>query len=512
MSKRIFNRYWLIVVLISVLFSIRSVVFVLFGNTWLDEGGYMFDVWWQSIGNLLYVDFWVKTGPLMYLTYGWIQSFVGFNFITGRLISVGFSVLLLFTTYWFVKNVSNKWLGLLSVAILVSNSFVMHLYSTATPYAMTMFLFMGGLAVMSSRLKKHYKIILATLLFSLSALTRTNIIPLLVFFGLYLLFFEDIKSFLLSVFVSVVTFIIILFPFLSKGFDETIHAVFGTVINVVYPLYDVGIVGNPSSTFENLVSFSGIVHFNLFQFILLLLGLVILVPRYFRKDIFSFVKSNKSEFLLLFMFAVSFVIHTYGQGGTNKIYWVYSAPLAAAIAAISIGLIWTDLNLDGRKVFALVLIGGLFLSPAVFELRDLSNPSKQSDLNRLDQVGLELVEIFGDDKVLVFGNTLHVAYTGKLNTYPQLTHRNLMYVELVDTETVDKYHFFNSELLSLWLESSDGVLVSSNSLVLENYSPEVLELVTMKLVSDFELIIEIEDAYPKKYDFENSLLVYKRKL
>ena len=505
------DKFGISVFFISIFFVFRSWIFVFFGNTWLDELGYMYDSWLSVSGNILYHDFWVKVGPIMYLLYGKLQLLFGFNLVTGRLISVFISALLLFSTYLLVRNLRNRWSGFLAISLMVSSSFLMYLYSSATPYALTMLFIIFGIYILTTKLRITLKLIISAILFSLAVLTRTNMFPLLIVLLIYFLFFYKFRQVVLGTLASILTFIFVLFPYLKINFIATMQGIFGTVISSFYPIYEINLNLGKSSLFENFVSISSIIHYNLIYFILLGIILYYFVSKIEFGSLYRQIKMNKTLFLLFACTLVSFVVNTYGFGGTTKIYWVYSAPLIISVISIGMSDIYLELNDKLKKLFIIGVVLMLVLNPAVFDLKDLTNPAKKSDIEQMELIGFELKEVFGDEPVVILGDTLHIAYSGKLNTYSALTHRNYLFVDSSNTELVMKYHFYNFELLETFIDESSGIIMPGDLRIIEEmYGEDVAKLIESNINENFYKIAEYEFGFPKKYDYENPVIVYRR--
>ena len=306
------DKFGISVLFISVLFIFRSWIFIFLGNTWLDELGYMYDSWLSVSGKLLYHDFWVKIGPIMYVLYGKLQLLFGFNLITGRSISVFISALLLFSTYLLVRNLRNRWSGLLAVSLMVSSSFLMYLYSSATPYALTMLFILFGLYILTTNIRTTLKLIISAILFSLAVLTRTNMFPLLIVLLIYFLFFYRFRQVMLAGMASILTFIFVLMPYLKMDFIATVQAILGTLIAGIYPIYEISLNSGKASFFENFISISLIIHYNLIYFILLGIILYYFVSKIEFGSLYQQIRMNKTLFLLVICALVSFIVSTYG--------------------------------------------------------------------------------------------------------------------------------------------------------------------------------------------------------
>lgn len=522
------RKFGLAVIFLMLCFLIFSIFFIFFGNTWLDEAGYMYDTWLIQQGETPYHDFWVKTTPLMYYVYGLVQAGVGFTFYSGRALSMIFLALFLCTLYGFVKNVKGSWAGLLAVALIITNMFLMRIYVAAGPYVLTAFLQILCLYILSTTWSSSKKAFFATTALSLAFLTRANIFPLLLIFPFYFLIFEKEKK--KSFFISLGTMIgipfLILFPFLWVDIPVTLRGVFGTMFGSFFPSLNVlNLNVTPTKLIALLGSFDNLIHFNILQFFFLLvvlpwvlfLGIKKLHSLNTKKEQFAFFKQRKIMVILYVQAALS--VFVFFIPSVSIAYWTYAAPYVVAIIAIGAVSVYQALptgkkeeneNLS-RSFFVWMIIAGLVVSPAVFSFHDVSTPAKESDLERIDRVGKELRNhVSSDDKIIIFGNVLHQLYASKLKTYPALTHRQYLFTEHSDTELVKKHHFFNYELLTAWFNESDVVLIPTDQRFFSFYGHTLQSFVHEQLDQGFVLQTKIPYAFPTKYNKKDTLLVYRK--
>ena len=176
--------------LISI-FLITASFHALVGNTFLDEGEYLYTGYTTlEDDSQLYIDTFARVPPLMYLSYGSVLQLFGPDIINGRIFSIFLALGVFFFSFSIVKKLTgSKWAGLLSVALLASTQFVTQAFSRALPLALSNFFILGSIffLVKSSRPWKYY---LSTLFIVLACLTRQNLGMLFIILMIYLLFIE----------------------------------------------------------------------------------------------------------------------------------------------------------------------------------------------------------------------------------------------------------------------------------------------------------------------------------
>lgn len=114
----------------------ESVVFIIFGTSVYDEGGYLYEGWLTvSQGYLPFRDFYAKLPPLLYYLYGIGQHVFGPSVLVGRVESAIFMFGGLALTLWVVRRIGGPWAGVLLVWLLAANPFFLnnslHAYAVA---------------------------------------------------------------------------------------------------------------------------------------------------------------------------------------------------------------------------------------------------------------------------------------------------------------------------------------------------------------------------------------------
>lgn len=523
------HRFTLVSLLLILFFLGCSFFFLLYGTTWLDEAGYMYDTWLIQQGETPYQDFWVKTTPLMYHVYGWVQDYVGFNLYTGRAISFVFLGLLLLSLYALAKKLKigsdagageaeARWAGLLAVSFIITNMFLMHYYITATPYAMTALCLILPFLILMSSWHPLTKTILASLVFSLAFLTRVNALPLLVFFPFFFLLFYKKRYFFISLGTILLTSFLGLLPFLLSDMKATLFDVFGTSVSLFFPSFDALRLNTGSSTlFGSFYFFFQLLHLNFLQFfflfIIVLFGALWFLQRkrtMAKEDILQNIKQHAVFYTICFFLLISlpFLFLSF----VTKIYWVFCAPFLAIILSFILIKVWGYLKEPIKTGLVCFIIVGLLLSPTIFDLGDFSHPLKESDLERMDRIGGVLQkEIDPQDKVMIFGNVLHQLYAAQRKTYPALTHRQYLFKATTPTHVVERYHYFNYELLTAWFNEADVVLISADRTFLLHYAHKMPGVVQEQLDQNgFTLVMELEQAFPGRYLKQGPLQIYKK--
>ena len=457
--------------LISI-FLITASFHALVGNTFLDEGEYLYTGYTTlEDDSQLYIDTFARVPPLMYLSYGSVLQLFGPDIINGRIFSIFFALGVFFFSFSIVKKLTgSKWAGLLSVALLASTQFVTQAFSRALPLALSNFFILGSIffLVKSSRPWKYY---LSTLFIVLACLTRQNLGMLFIILMIYLLFIEktNIKEKIGIGLVSVLVPLAVFWKGLVADAPVVVANVFGAAFQSLAPvqLYLEGssFISRFYYVFSDLNKLTILLSLTLFA--LLFLGL--------NQNFTRRISKQKYILLIASMFAVNYFVHTFGWKGNNSWYSIYSVGLLAVLLSFVFYKLYYYLqDSRSRKVLVLVLLSLIMINFTLMDRTTLINPiHSDTHLNQISNTATQVAELTDeDDLILIFGQEMvHIVLEADRRTVPALTNSHYLYTTDSNTELVERFGFYNDELLLKWLDESEVVMLPvDTSRVEDKYS------------------------------------------
>ncbi len=156
----------------------------------LDEGLYLYKGWLFASGQYApFQDYgvWTNQMPLAFLIPGWVQMVFGVGIRTGRMMAIVLGVLALLGLWLTARRLGGRWLAAGCVAAVVLNPAGAHIVTLAASQglvacilAWTMFLSLGAD-------RKNWQIFSGGLLAGVAVMVRINLLPLLPFLALYIL-------------------------------------------------------------------------------------------------------------------------------------------------------------------------------------------------------------------------------------------------------------------------------------------------------------------------------------
>ncbi len=157
-------------------------------TSFVDEGGYLYIGSLYARGILqpfqsYTIPAWYA--PLSYLIPGQIEKWAGAGLLTGRFLSIFFSVVMLVALWWTARRFGGNWGGALVVCAIALTPISIQIYSLAISQALAACLLAGSLFFILGEKRSLWQIALGSLLAGLMVMTRHNLVltlPLLVLY------------------------------------------------------------------------------------------------------------------------------------------------------------------------------------------------------------------------------------------------------------------------------------------------------------------------------------------
>jgi hypothetical protein len=184
------NRSASLFALISslLLFLGQALVYIHQLPSTLDEGNYLYKGFLFVTGVIQPFQpygVWTNKMPFAFLIPGAAQAIFGPGLLTGRLFAIFLGLVTLAALWWFVRREAGLWWAAAAVAVVAINPGVIRMYAQALSEGVVCGLLMCAVAVGVGRGRKPVHLLIGSLLFAATILTRENTLPI---FGLYLIY------------------------------------------------------------------------------------------------------------------------------------------------------------------------------------------------------------------------------------------------------------------------------------------------------------------------------------
>ncbi len=167
----------------------------------LDEGMYLYEGYLFSVGRYIpFQDFGIRMYqlPLAYLIPGYIQQWFGPGLRTGRYFAVLVACLMLLGLWLTARRLGGIWLAAGAVWIFAMNPAPIKLYSQADTQGLTACILMWSMAFTLGEKRPPWQIAFGSFLAGMLILVRVNLLPVIPFLILYILWQNGWKLALLS--------------------------------------------------------------------------------------------------------------------------------------------------------------------------------------------------------------------------------------------------------------------------------------------------------------------------
>lgn len=529
----------LLLIITIAFFLIETVYYIIFLNTWFDEGEFTYKAWLTS-DNLAhpFEDFRNKYPSFSFYIQVLLQKTFGPTILGARILSVLFLIGSLILLYKICKRIGNRWTGLLAISFLVFNPYLTGYYSSAKNYSWVIFFSLLAIWFLEANIGAKNKVIFSSISMALSVITRYQIIPALVLLWIFIYFkWKNWKYLLTSIFIFLTIFFISLIPYLLLDAKYALIwflMMFGPLTKLI-PVDYFKIFSESSGNGFLSQIFNGdhfkflikifIKFFHLWViFFTAIFSLFILdkekIKRFFSQNsilVFNF-------FLTLILFVSYFIIPNENASLAHSF---YLAPFLIISASGAINLAYK--HLEEKKIWESVKfsVSIFFFIIVLFSTisTGLSGPDiiffnhfdyKDTDLVRVKRGAEYLKSLTSlEDKMLVIGMPHH-ALVAERYEFPPLINTDIIYYNIGDSKILNRYKFYNFDILLEWLENEATVVVFQkddlkNSTAFQDGEKRI-EIFEKILNEKYKFAGSAENVYPRKYTVGDGVMeIYRRK-
>jgi hypothetical protein len=170
------------------LFPAQALVYIHQLPSTLDEGNYLYKGYLFVIGVIQPFQpygVWTNKMPFAFWIPGAAQALFSPGLMTGRLFAVFLGLVTLVALWWFVRREAGIWWAAAAVAVIAINPGIIRMNAQALSEGVVCCLLMSAVAVGVGRDRKLWQLLVGSLLFAATILTRENTLPV---FGLYIIY------------------------------------------------------------------------------------------------------------------------------------------------------------------------------------------------------------------------------------------------------------------------------------------------------------------------------------
>lgn len=418
------KNYKSLIFLIFGIYLIQSIIYILYLNSWLDEGNYLMKSYWYVTGRVKPYSAEDSTWymPIYFYLLGFWQVIFGIGHYSGRILSSILGVLNMIMVIFIGKKIFNKkWKILLPLLFFVITPGAIKYFNTATPYALVTFVSLILFYIIIQQEKWNWIVysLVIGILFFLFYFIRPNMIIGIILFCIFMIgatknyrFFKILIS--ISVFLGMSIVFVQLFPEKMKYYSLILHF-FKMALNAVGIFHDPYFLVYKNSVSSIITPFTmdklsvsleafqkAYLEIYLLVIVFSLIGLLFCIKRkhffsYFSFCSFYFIFLSLGHFISSQTFC-KWCIQAYVN------YFYLFGCIGAAYGFIQI-LDKFNIHFKLRNIFLTVIITLIFIFSGYFTLKIstglLSNP-EYSYINQVKDVSKEITKIIPkNEKILV---------------------------------------------------------------------------------------------------------------
>lgn len=529
---------------VMLFFLIEIAYYAVFLNTWFDETEFTYKSW--LTGNDLaspFKDFRIKYPPLAFYSQMFFQQLFGPTLLGARILSALFLLSVAALLFAIGKKIGNKWTGLLSFAFLAFHPFLVGYYTSATPYSLSIFFPLLAIWILGAKTSARNKIILATTAMTFSYLIRYNMLPAVGALWIYIIFrWKSWKylgvSIALFFFITLISFI----PYAMLNFKYALVwalYMFGPPTKLL-PI-DYFHVFSSTSTDKNIVSYffnEGALRMltNLFikyfhLWVLFFSSLFFFITKLNRKNAYQLLQKNHLTAFAFLLGLLFFISHSLVSPDITSIMKnLYYIPFIILAVTGSLFIFYKFTEEKNFWEYIKIPMGIVLATTLIFSTCSISLSGldiiffnhfdyKDSDLNRVKK-GAEYLKINSkaSDKLLLIDAMQH-AFLAKRYVIPPLINEENTFYDIDNVALLNKYKFYNANMLLDWLKNDADVVVfqtgtleeKGSSIFGEDYKNKI-KIFYEILNKNFEFAGSIENVYPRKYTLDSGIMnIWKRK-
>lgn len=506
-----------------------GIYYALFQDSWFDEAANSYKPWLTAQHLALpFQDFVEKHPPVSFYSQVFWQKLFGPSILAYRLFSLIFLIGLALLLFDSLRRIGGRWLGLFGLSLLVSHSYAVGKFATATPDAMIGFF--GLLSLWFLQLESwplSRRVVFSSLAMSLAFLGRYNLLPALIILWLFILLRYRWRQFLLAVISSLVFIALLEIPYLLLDPEYALSfffVMFGPLAAFL-PLKFLSLIpstepaGSPLGYLFNESRLKLIMQVitSFFHLWALLLFGILLVLTKWKNNLRELVRIHPLFIWTTLLVVILFLAHFVFGPTQHKMYILFILPFLFFAAGYAAWLLVLHLRESGlwekaRSPMTLLAFSVLLLVPISVALsgNDIIFFNRwdyqDTDLQRIERGGNYLASLTkADDLILTIDNPDQVFLAGRL-MIPERINRHDTYTDIPDEKLLARFNRYNTAMFLRWLKEDADFFVAQKGTFEARLEP-----IADKRGSEW-LVAEVKTILGKEYQLVGSIAgVYPRK-
>jgi len=444
-----------IIITLCILFYIGlSLIFLFYGNIHADESTYLYAIKMVLDGKILYRDFIYIQLPLLPYLYGFFLKYIGVSLLTGRLVSMLFSIGTVILSINISKRLGGNKVAILCALLLCLNPFQTYFFTITRVYSPATFFFVLSIFLMMTKIRPVQRNMLSFLSLSIAISCRLTLLPAILPILVYYYIFDCRKNLsgksktkflplILPLAASIVFFILTLLPFaIFAGFYKFFYLNLIFHLNIEMPSFASYIV---QKAYAISIFFQG------YFFISVLIG-ACLSYFWLNRNRYKQVFKSRLTGLEACLWFIVFLIT--GLHLTTKYlqpsYQVVIFPFACIVTAICIKRIYDQVSQQYlRLAMILIFLCGALITPVSYGRENVEKIDGRRASALAIEMGKYVKSITNKDDLILSSDTplLAVEADRKLLT----GFENIEYYPEWSNEMCKEYKVVNDEILENYI-------------------------------------------------------------
>ncbi|KPL16981.1 MAG: hypothetical protein AMJ92_12265 [candidate division Zixibacteria bacterium SM23_81] len=451
---RIIERhYGKIAVLLLFLFLLLAFFYMFLGPVNEDEGWYLYASKLVYQGKILYSDFSYTQTPLLPYVYGIPQLLFGTGLCLGRITSLLFGIMTLVLCMVISNRLAGKLATVICGAAISLNLFAIYFLTITKTYSLTAFFLSVSILFLVSKINKWVKYSFSTIFLCLAAGTRLSAILAIPILLIYLLIFEreNKRYFLLATITSLVTIAAIFLPFILRDPELFWYNVVGFHMaryNASDLLHLIQYKINTLSSIARVFSF---------MMVSVVSGAVLFFVYNWRR----MKKALLNHGIYVYLIGILLIIFFSNclPGGSYAEYQVANLPLMAILAGCIYSKYYEkSVTPEGKSVVLAIICVLLLLNLIGHGTHHVDISGRKLPLDEISRIADYIKEHIPKDEPIFTYHT-YLAIQSQRNVLPGLEMAIFSYYPEWDTQTAQRYHVTNNEIVKGLITSQKAAAV-----------------------------------------------------
>jgi len=442
-----------LIILCLLFYICQSLFFAFYGNIHADESTYLYAVKMVLEGKVLYRDFFYIQLPLLPYIYGFFLKFLGISLLTGRFISILFSITTVILTINIAKRLGGTKVAVICALLLCLNPFQGYFSTITRVYSPATFFLVLSIFFLTTKVGVTLRNSLAMISLCLAVECRLTVLPAILAVAAFFYLFDcrqkdrdrqyNLLPLAVPLLVGMVFFTLTLLPFaLSAGFYEFFYQ------NLIYHLK----MEMPSFTAYVVQKATAISTFFKGYFFISILISACLANFWLNRRRYKLIFQTRSNGIEACLWAIIIMITLLHLSAKylQPSYQVVIFPLACVAASLGIYRIYDQVESQNLRVaLLLIFLFGSLITPVSYGRKHVEKIEGKTALKWARETGEYIKSITDDDDLIMSSDTPLLAIEAGRKLLQGF--ENLEYYPDWPKEKCEKYKTVNDEILEEYI-------------------------------------------------------------